>query len=118
MPRAMHTQARHAAALTGTLLALCVALAASRARAQEEGEPSARDVVVAYNTGLHFSIAPGVFIPTRGGDVGFSIAGEVRYGFELGPLILAPGARVAAYFPSHVNIFAGFGTLSTCASCS
>jgi hypothetical protein len=58
---------------------------------------SARDVVVAYNTGWRFSIAPGVLIAD--GDVGFSIAGDVRYGFEVGPVVLAPGARVAGYFP-------------------
>jgi hypothetical protein len=95
--------------------ALCLALAllvlGSSAQAQESAEPSARDIVVAYNTGLHFSIAPGVFIPVNGGRVGFSIAGEVRYGFELGPLILAPGVRLAGYFPEDVNIFAGLGTL-------
>jgi hypothetical protein len=99
----------------GCVFALAVALAqlvsSGSARAQESYEPSAREIVVAYNTGLHFSIAPGVFIPTQGGRAGFSIAGEVRYGFELGPLILAPGVRVAAYFPEDVNIVTGLGTL-------
>lgn len=69
-----------------------------RARAQER--VSSRDIVVAYNTGLRISLAPGVFIPSDGGRVGFSIAGDVRYGFEVGPTVLAPGARVAAFFPS------------------
>jgi hypothetical protein len=100
---------RRAAFVCGLLVALLVSHGS--ARAQEISEPRARDVVVAYNTGLHFSIAPGVFIPVNGGRVGFSIAGEVRYGFELGPLILAPGVRLAAYFPEDVNIFAGLGTL-------
>lgn len=93
--------------------ALLLALLAwgGSARAQERYEPSARDVVVAYNTGLHFSIAPGIFIPVDGGRVGFSIAGDVRYGFEIGPLIMAPGVRLAAYFPEDVNVVAGLGTL-------
>src|SRR5688500_5197640 len=92
----------------GCACALVLALAQlarpDSAQAQTAYEPSARDIVVAYNTGLRFAIAPGVFIPTNGGRVGFSIAGEVRYGFELGPLILAPGVRLAAYFPPDVNI--------------
>src|SRR5688572_30784484 len=91
-------------------LVLTQLVAAGSVQAQESYEPSAREIVVAYNTGLHFSIAPGVFIPTQGGRVGFSVAGEVRYGFELGPLILAPGVRLAAYFPEDVNIVTGLGT--------
>jgi hypothetical protein len=74
------------------LVIALVALLPSAVRAQ-----SARDIVVAYNTGWRFSIAPGLLISD--GDVGFSVAGDVRYGFEVGPVVLAPGARVAGYFP-------------------
>jgi hypothetical protein len=63
-------------------------------------EPSSRDVVFAYNVGHRFSIAPGIFIPSNGGRVGFSIAGDYRRGYEVGPTILAPGARVSGFFPS------------------
>lgn len=102
-----------------TALALLLVLASCafsrQARAQEPEleapEPSARDVVFAYNTGLRVAIAPGVFIPTRGGRVGFFIAGDVRYGFRLGPVVLAPGLRPAAYFQSRQRIVTGLGTL-------
>jgi hypothetical protein len=69
---------------------------------------SARDIVVAYNTGWRFSIAPGLLISD--GDVGFSIAGDVRYGFEIGPLVLAPGARVAGYFPPDFYALSALAT--------
>ncbi len=80
-----------------------------RAAAQAEG-PRGRDVVVAYNTGWRFSIAPGLFIPVNGERVGFSISGDVRYGIELGPVIVAPGARLAGYFPSDLTVLAGMAT--------
>lgn len=82
----------------------------SRGSAQV-GEPSARDVVVAYNTGLRISLAPGLFIPTNGGKVGFSLAGDVRYGFETGPAIIAPGVRLAAFFPAGARALTALGTL-------
>ncbi|HEX5657508.1 MAG TPA: hypothetical protein VFX59_09955 [Polyangiales bacterium] len=86
------------------LLAIVLAaLSPSLGRAQ-----SARDIVVAYNTGWRFSIAPGLLISD--GEVGFSIAGDVRYGFEVGPLILAPGARVAGYFPPGFWALTGLAT--------
>jgi hypothetical protein len=115
MQRAVQTTRRHktlAAARFGLALLAALALPAARAALAQDpyAEPSARDIVVAYNKGLHASIAPGIFIPTRGGDVGFSIAGELRYGFVVGPLILAPGVRLAAYFPPRVNIVAALVT--------
>lgn len=93
-------------------LALCLVGPGARASAQEYeyAEPSARDIVVAYNTGFRFTIAPGVFIPTDGGDVGFSIAGDFRYGIEVGPTVLAPGVRLAGYFPDGQSVLVGFGT--------
>jgi len=98
----------------GRVVALAFALAAlpaaSGARAQT-GEPSTRDIVVAYNTGLRFSLAPGLFIPTDGGKVGFSLAGDVRYGFELGPTIVAPGVRLAGFFPAGARALTALGTL-------
>jgi hypothetical protein len=94
-------------ALFGTL-----SLANVRAQAQEQQwqEPSGRDLVVAYNTGFRFSIAPGIFIPVNGERVGFSITGDFRYGFDLGPVVLAPGVRLAGYFPSDATILAALAT--------
>ncbi len=92
-----------ALAVLGTL-----SLTAARARAQEG--ISGRDLVLAYNTGFRFSIAPGVFIPVNGERAGFSITGDFRYGFETGPVVLAPGLRLAGYFPAEATILAAFAT--------
>jgi hypothetical protein len=101
---------RTAAALLRSLcLFLGLACLPSQLHAQEEG-PSGRDIVVAYNTGFRFSIAPGVFIPVDGGKVGFSISGDFRYGIEVGPIVVAPGARLAGYFPSDLTVLAALGT--------
>jgi hypothetical protein len=86
-------------------------LEASGSSEEPPAEPSARDIVVAYNTGFRLSIAPGVFIPTHGGRVGFFVAGDLRYGFLLGPVVLAPGLRPAFYFPSRQRIVTGLATL-------
>ncbi len=101
------------AALLLVSLALCKSVVAQEPEWEEEEPqaPSARDVVFAYNTGLRVGIAPGVIIPTRGGRVGFSIAGDLRYGFKVGPVVLAPGLRPAAYFPPGQRIVTGLGTL-------
>jgi hypothetical protein len=103
--------------LVSAFAALVVtSLLCARAAAQDEAafapppQPrSKRDIVVAYNTGLRFSIAPGVFIPLHG-PAGFSISGDVRYGIEIGPVIVAPGIKLAGYFPSDLTILAGFAT--------
>ncbi len=79
-------------------------------RAQEPIQPSGRVVVVAYNTGVRFSVAPGIFIPINGGRVGFSISGDLRYGIETGPVVVAPGVRLAGYFPSDLTVLAALAT--------
>jgi len=97
--------------LFGLTLVLGVSAASGRAGAQPTyAGPTAREIVVAYNTGPRFSIAPGLIIPASG-RVGFSIMGDFRYGIETGPLILAPGARVAGFFPSGSVALTALGTL-------
>ena len=82
-----------------------------RAAAQEAlRPPTARETVVAYNVGPRFSIAPGIFLPHGDGGVGFSLAGDFRYGYELGPVVLAPGVRLAGYFPSGYVALSALGT--------
>jgi hypothetical protein len=102
--------ARFALALF-SLLAWLLSHGESPAVAQYVEGPSARDIVVAYNTGLRFALAPGVIVLPDRGEVGFSIAGDMRYGFALKPIILAPGARVAGYFPPHGTAALGLATL-------
>jgi len=75
-------------------------LVAGHVAAQNLEPVAVPSVVVAYNTGHRFSVAPGVFLPTDGGHVGFSIAGDYRYGIDVGPVVVAPGVRLAGYFPS------------------
>lgn len=77
----------------------------------EVGKPSRREVVVAHNKGLRFTLSPGAIVPTNGGDVGFSLAADVRYGIQIGPTILAPGARLGGYWPSGPNAYMLLGTL-------
>jgi len=84
--------------------------APARAQSAAPEGPSGRDIVVAYNTGFRFSIAPGIFIPINGERVGFSIAGDFRYGIEVGPIVVAPGARLAGYFPSNLTVLAAMAT--------
>jgi hypothetical protein len=69
---------------------------------EEEG-PSGRDIVAAYNAGFHWGLSPGVFFPSGGGNPGFMMTVDFRYGFDLGSVILAPGLRVAGIFPSGVT---------------
>lgn len=92
-------------------LAWLLGYGASHAAAQYVEGPSGRDVVVAYNTGLRFAVAPGVIVLPDRGEVGFSIAGDMRYGFDLKPVILAPGVRLAGYFPPRSTAALGLGTL-------
>jgi hypothetical protein len=62
--------------------------------------PTGRDRVVAYYTGVQIGIAPGVILPTNGGDVGFLLSLYGGYGFEAGSVILIPGAHATGAWPS------------------
>lgn len=74
----------------------------------EEG-PSGRDIVAAYNAGFHWGFSPGVFIPSNGGKGGFTLSADFRYGFDTGPVIVAPGVRLAGFFPSGSTVMMGLG---------
>ena len=66
--------------------------AASRARADEDS--------AAYraNVGLRIGIAPVLLIPTEGGPLGGGLELDARYGIPVGPVIIAPGGRLAGYY--------------------
>jgi hypothetical protein len=127
MVRVPHRQASSARFALAPVAALAAVLVATPAGAQYAAdgedveatyapsvpprrEPSARDIVIAYNVGPRLSIAPGIIIPSDGGNVGFSLAGDFRYGFEAGPTVLAPGVRLAGYFPSGATALVGLAT--------
>lgn len=98
--------------LAGLVLALAAALFPAAARAQQRyAEPTAREIVVAYNTGLRFSLAPGVIVPRGSGRVGLSVAADLRYGIETGPVIVAPGVRLSGFFPSGFVALTALGTM-------
>jgi hypothetical protein len=76
---------------------------------EEEERDEGRELVAAYNVGFHWGISPGIFVPTGGGGVGFSITGDFRYGFDTGSVIIAPGLRVVGFFPSGGRGVFGYG---------
>lgn len=73
------------------------------AESEPDSGPSGRDIVVAYNTGFQWNIAPGIFFPS-GGDPAFALSGMVGYGFDTGSVIVVPGVSAAAYFPTGTRI--------------
>jgi len=66
-----------------------------------------RLLVSIYNSGFQWGIAPGVVF--RDGDAGFFLGLRLGYGFDLGPVIAVPGARLAGYFLDP-NVFVGMPT--------
>lgn len=66
--------------------------------------PSGRDRVVAYYTGLQLGIAPGIILPTNGGDPGFLLSLYGGYGIEAGSVIVIPGARATGAWPPDAFI--------------
>jgi len=106
-----HTPGMHRTFNPLVLLGLLASLLLPFRASADDEKPSRRDNVVAHNKGLRFTIAPGVVVPTNGGDAGFSLTGDVRFGIEIGPMILAPGARLGGYWPSGPNAYVLMGTL-------
>jgi len=104
---------RFVLALAAGLLGLAPSLASAQYVApppRELREPTGSDLVYIYNIGLRVSLAPGLFVPLDGGRVGFSLGGDVRFGIPLGPVIVAPGLRVAGYWPSGYYGVIGLAT--------
>jgi hypothetical protein len=62
--------------------------------------------------GFKFGGSAGVFFRSPDDRVGFSFEGDLLYAFRLGPLVLAPGARIAGYFAKDFDAVGAFGTLS------
>lgn len=103
-------------------LALCATLSFAQSAAAQRvlgdpfasqggREPSPRDLTAAYSTGFRFSIAPGFFVPLERGRVGFSLAADARYGFDLHYAVIAPGVRFAGFFPQNLTVLTFLGTL-------
>lgn len=55
-----------------------------------------RAIVVAWNTGFQWGLAPGVIF--SGGQASFALGLRFGYGFDTDSVILVPGVRLAGYF--------------------
>lgn len=77
---------------------------------EERPEPMSegRRIVVAWNTGFQWGIAPGVFI--QHGDAAFALGLRFGYGFDTGSVIIVPGVRLAGYFATP-NVYLGMPVL-------
>lgn len=63
-----------------------------------------RAIVVAWNTGFQWGLAPGVIFTQ--GRAGFSLGLRLGWGFDTGSVIVVPGVRIAAYF-TDPNVYLG-----------
>jgi hypothetical protein len=72
---------------------------AAPAVSEREEEPAmseGRRIVVAWNTGFQWGLAPGVFFSR--GEASFALGLRFGYGFDTGTFIVVPGVRLAGYF--------------------
>lgn len=63
-----------------------------------------RAIVVAWNTGFQWGLAPGVVFSE--GRAGFSLGVRLGWGFDTGSVILVPGVRLSATFLDP-NVYVG-----------
>ena len=85
----------------------------ARASAQEPPQPpvSAPEPLAGSRLGASAELLLGLCVPPEGGRLGLTLAGELRYGIALGPLVLAPGVRVASLFVAGAIGLAGLAGL-------
>ncbi|MEA2748556.1 MAG: hypothetical protein QOI41_2699 [Myxococcales bacterium] len=71
-----------------------------------EPEPMSegRRIVVAYNTGFQWGLAPGVVF--SGGNASFFLGLRFGYGVDTSKVIVVPGVRLSAYF-TDPNVYLG-----------
>ncbi len=79
------------------LLAAALALTFPLAVAVSARASDAQDA----NRGLKLGFGPILLVPTDGGPLGGGLILDGRYGIDLGPVIVAPGARAAGYILSE-----------------
>ncbi len=63
--------------------------------------------------GYKFGGSAGVFFRSPSDRVGFSFTGDLTYSLRLGPVMVAPGARISGYFAKDFKAMGGFGTLTS-----
>ncbi len=62
-----------------------------------------RRIVVAYNAGFHWAIAPGIVFADK---AAFALSLRFGYGIDTGSVVVAPGLQASAYF-TDPNVFTG-----------
>lgn len=67
-----------------------------------------RAIVVGWNTGFQWGLAPGVIF--SGGRAAFSLGVRLGWGFDTGSVIVVPGVRLAGYF-TDPNVYVGMPVL-------
>lgn len=82
--------------LCGALAAASLLLVSAQAHAFDEDSAA-----VQANKGLRFGVGPELLVPVDGGPLGGGLILDGRYGIDLNPVILAPGARLAGYYISE-----------------
>lgn len=73
-------------------LATLIMLMSTTAQAQELGERTTME----NNRGPGVHVAPSAYFPSRG-DTGLALGASATYGVSAAPVVVAPGARFAAY---------------------
>jgi hypothetical protein len=83
-----------------------LALAPSVHAQEERDTPSFR-----ANRGFSLGLGPAILLPTDAGPVGGGLVLDGRYGIPAGPIIVAPGGRLAGYFISRRFVGTAMPTL-------
>jgi len=85
-------------AVAVSLIATALVATPRDAAAQEEGDSSA----MAANRGFKLGLGPTILLPNReNGPYGGGVTLDGRYGIKAGPMVLAPGGRLAGYLLSR-----------------
>lgn len=93
-------------------LALAVALAGAARTSSTSAQPVVPAALPAPDQplsggsrGTSLTLLSGLCVPPEGGRLGIPLTGELRYGFDLGPVIVAPSVRIASLFvPGAVGL--------------
>lgn len=88
---------------------LATASEAPTPRDEEPEMSEGRRIVVSWNTGFQWGIAPGVIF-TDGGKASFALGLRFGWGFDTGRFILVPGLRLVGYF-STPGVYMGMPTV-------
>lgn len=99
-------------ALWCVLLACLVGGATSRALAVPfDGLRDLSDEVVRHSEGVRFSLTPALLISPRFEALRVAFGADLRYGFVLPRVVIAPGIRVGAILLTPPRVYTSFATV-------